>query len=471
MKAFKLKNVNSLLRDSYIVIKHNQDIELNEYSKELLKRFMNYINCMIGAKTSANYHIDKVRNLKIKIPIYAYTDKERNLEPYKLINDKVNTIRNFLENFEWKSVGKFQLWIVRSLYILGISISNLFTISTKTPNLEFDDIVDDQIIMKFPKLEYPKITREKFKDGSTITYLSDPYLTDYGVFVNLTTPFDEMGMCYNGLHLYEHLMTKAWNDLSGIELKEMNGSTWPQAICYVYTVHETLNSLKEYAASSVVWALKSREKGFWEKYKDYLHLEIERTISETRRERTLASMGRSDLHAYNYAYNTEIFEYWSNKPFELLVCGPAEISKLKLNSETINKHISENMPRNDIKKPKNITFKRYPMDVLKMKKLQGFRILKVDPMEIKEKILASDFEDKVVYGYDCAFSSKFEDLSAFNSILHPLLFNNKTLTDDELSNFIKNHVIPFSVMMFSEASIQIKHAALYLKNKEDENNI
>lgn len=469
MSNFKLKKGNGLLNDSFILIKYNNEIKLNNYSGELLKRFMNYVNGMIGAKTSANYHIEKVINYTIKIPIYVYTNNEKNSDPVKLVIDKINNVRNFLENFDWKMVGKTQLWLVRSLHILGINISNAFTLSTETPNLGFNDIINDPIIMNFPKLEYPKIEREKFTDASFITYLSDPYLVDYGMFVNLTVPFDEMGMSYNGLHLYEHLMTKAWDKLNGINLIEMNGSTWPQAICYVYTIHNTIESMKEYAANSIVWHLKSREKGFWKKHKDQLNLEIERTVSETRKERTLASMGRSDLHAYNYSYNTEIFEYWSNKPFELLIVGPTEMKSLKLNSETINGYIRKYMPRKDIKRPDNIKFKYFPVDVLKMKKMQGFQITKIDSNDIKNKMLESDFDGESVYGLDCSFSCKYEDLSIFNSVLHPLLFNNKLMSDEELNKFLQNHVLPFSSLMFGEAPIQIKNASLYLKGKEDEN--
>lgn len=467
MKKINITSSSKPLNDAYIYIKPNKILKLNKYSEELIKRFMTYMNGMIGAKTSANYHIEKVKDNTIKIPIYVYTNKEKNADPYDLIDEKVNKVRDFLGNFNWKMAGKLQLWLVRSLYILGVNISNAFTISTYTPNIEYNDIIEEPLMLNFPKIEYPKWEREKFIDGSYITYLSDPYLVDYGVFVNLTVPFDDMGMSYNGLHLYEHLMTKAWDDLDGINVIEMNGSTWPQAVCYVYTIHNKLESMKEYAAASIIWALKSRERGFWNKHKEQLNLEIERTVSETRKERTLASMGRSDLHAYNYSYNTEIFEYWSNKPFQLLISGPESIDKLKLKNETINKYIRKHMPRKDIKRPENIKFKHFPVDVLKMKKLQGFKISKVESNHIKSKLIESDFEGNEVFGLDCSFSCKFEDLSSFNSILHPLLFNNKLLTDDEMNKFFKNHVIPYSSLSFGDASLQLKNAVLYLKEKED----
>lgn len=455
------KGINPL-SDAYILIKYNNEIPLNNYTTELLRRFMNYMNGMIGLKTSSNYHIKLVKKFTITIPIYVYTNIEKKSDPVTLVENKIKIVRDYLEKMDWKSAGKRQLWIIRSLHIQGIDISNSFTISTVTPNLGFNDLVDDPLVINFPKLEYPKIVREKFVDGSFINYLSDPYLNDYGVFMNLTVPFDEMGMSYNGLHLYEHLMTRGWDSLSGENIVDFNGSTYPHAICYIYNIHSTLNSMKEYAAASILWYLKSRKKGFWEEHKDVINLEIERTISETRKERTLVSMGRSDFHAYDYNYNTEIFEYWSNKPFELLICGPEPIESLKLKTETINKAIEQNMPRKDIKRPENIKFKHIPVDVLKMKKFQGLTIQKIDTKTVKEKILSKDFDTKGALGFDCSFNSKQEDLSVLNSILHPLLFVSRVLNEEELNKFIQTHALPFSSALFSEASIQLKNAALYL---------
>ena len=464
------KGIN-LLSDAYIFIKYNNKVALNSYTGELLRRFMNYMNGMIGLKTSSNYHIQPVKNFTIKIPIYVYTNTEKNSDPIALVEHKIDNVREYLEKCDWKLAGKRQLWLIRSLRIQGIDISNCFSLSTSTPNLGFNDIIDEDLIIKYPHLEFPKIVRETYADGSFINYLSDPYLMDYGMFVNLTVPFDEMGMSYNGLHLYEHLMTRGWDKLNGENIIDFNGSTYPHAICYVYNIHSTLKSMKTYAAASILWFLKSRKRGFWIEHKDVIDLEIERTVSETRNERTLASMGRSDFHAYNYDYNTSIFEYWSNKPFELLICGPDPINTLKLKTETINSAIKQNMPRNDIKRPENIKFKHFPVDVLKMKKFQGFHIRKVDPKAIKTKLLSTDFDSKEAYGFDCAFSSDHEDLSVLNSVLHPLLFDSRLMNEDEMNRFIQTHALPFSSAYFSEAAIQIKNAASYLTDKNDENEV
>ena len=184
----------------------------------------------------------------------------------------------------------------------------------------------------------------------------------------------------------------------------------------------------------------------------------------------MASMGRSDHRAYDYNYNTSIFEYWSNKPFEMLIAGPDDINTLKLKTETINNTIKQYMPRKDLKRPENIKFKHFPVDVLKMKRYQGLSILKLDPKEIKEKLISPDFDFKGAMGLDCAFYSKTEDLSVLNSVLHPLLFDTRLLSEEELNLFIKTHALPFSTSSFSYASIQSKNAALYLTEGGEDGN-
>ena len=457
---------DNVLDDAFILIKYNNKVKLNSSSERLLKQFMLFINGMIGAKTSANYQILNVENNTIKIPIYLYTNNDKNKNPIDLIHDRIKVVRDFLENFNWNSVNKRQLWVVRSLRALNINISNAFTMSTVTPKLEFDNLNNEPIVIKYPNLEETIIKRENYSDGSFITYLSDPYLTDYAVFLNLTTSFNDMGMSYNGLHLYEHLMTKAWDNLNGSELVEMNGSTWPHALCYIYSIHSTLLSMKEHAAHAILWRLQSREHGFWNKHKDKLKLEIERTVSETRTERTLTNMGRSDLHAYNYDYDTNIFEYWSNKPFELLIAGPLPYIELKLNKNTIENVIGKYLPREDIVRPPNIVFKHIPMDVLKVKKMSGLRIRKMNKEEIKNKLLSSKLDLNVLYGLDCTFVSENEYLGVYNNILHPLLFNGSMFTEEELNTFAKKHVIPFSTVMFEQTSLYTKMALQYLDEEE-----
>lgn len=468
MSVISIRKGDGILDKAFILIKYNHEVPLTTVTNELLRRVMMYINMMIGARTSSNYHIEKVVDFVIKIPIYVYTNVEKNSDPINLIDEKVRKVKQFLENFNWNEASKSQLWLVRSLHIMGINISSAFTLSTSTPNLDYNDIIDDPVIVKFPKLEFPIIKRHVFSDNSFITYLSDPYVIDYGSFLNLTTSFNDMGMSYNALHLYEHIMTKGWADLDGKDVKILNGCTMSHALCHVYTVHSTLESAKEHSVAAILWSLMSREKGFWTKHKSILDLEIERTVSETRKERTMANMARSDLHAYDYAYNTDIFEYWSNRPFELLLVGPACMDKLTLNHNAIEEVIQKYPRRKDIVRPPNIKFSRIPIDVLKTKKIQGFKILRMDTDEVKRLILDPPTKINAILGYDCSFSCKFEDLSELNTLLHPLLFDGNLFTEEELKTFITKHIMPISCLSLSSAPLSVKHVTEYIAGGGEE---
>lgn len=460
-KKITVNRNTRVLDNTYIYIKYNKSSDQNNYSDVLIKKFMDYMNGIIGAKTATNYHIEKVKNFTIRIPIYVYTNEEAKMNPIDLLEKRVKTIMNFLENFDWKTVSKFQLWLVRSLHILGINISTCFNIETEMPNVDYKKI-NETILIKFPDIQYPKLRRIKLNDNSMITLYSDPYMDDYGLFLNLSVSFDEMGMSYNALHLYEHLLTKPWDKLNGHDLIELNGSTYPVGTCFVYTIHKTINSLKLHMNSTLKWLLKSRLPDFWKNKEEEINLETIRTISETRRERTLTSMGRSDLHAYDLKYNTDIFDYWSNKPFNILLAGPDDFNEI--NEDKLNVLVKKYSLRNDIKRPENIKFKNIPMDVLKMKKFTGFYILKDDVENIKNRFLKNDFESNSFFGIDCVMSCKSEDLSVYNSVLHPLLYLNKYFTDEELNDYVKRHVIPFSSKLFSNASVQLKNAGNYLSN-------
>ena len=69
-KHLSLSNVYKDLNDACIVITPSSTVSLNSYSKILLYRFMSLLNSLIGAQTNINYHIERVQNFTIVIPIY-----------------------------------------------------------------------------------------------------------------------------------------------------------------------------------------------------------------------------------------------------------------------------------------------------------------------------------------------------------------------------------------------------------------
>lgn len=259
-----LKNVNIDLTDSYMLIEYNGEVPLTKYSKILLHRFMGIINSRLGSRTNLNYHILPVENFKIKVPFYVYTNDEKKLDALTLVEKRVSTLTTFLSTMDWTNCANLQeLWIIHSLKLLGINISDSFTLSTFTDErIGFVDLDKKELHINYPTTFNPEVKRVKYADGSTILYLSSKYLNDYGIYANLTVPFSEMGMSFNALHLYEHVMTCGWKKLDYAKLKLMNGATWPDGLCSVFAISNTLLAMKEFAAGFIKYFLESRDANF-----------------------------------------------------------------------------------------------------------------------------------------------------------------------------------------------------------------
>ena len=465
-----ISSVTNELKDSFIMIEYDNSQPLTKYTKILLHRFMSVLNGYIGARTNLNYRIQPVKDFRITIPIYIYTNEDKQLAPFELIQKRIDTLTDALEHIEWSRYTNLQeQWIMQSLLVSGIDVSSSFVLSTDVnPLSNFNNIENEPIHINTPTYKKLDIKRVRYSDDSTITYLSSPYLTDYGMFANLSITFDEMGMSFNALHLYEHIMTYAWKDANTDKTKLINGATWPNGICSVFAVTQDLNAMKEYAALYIKFYLESRAEHFWENESNFdgLKLETQRTISETRDERTLSSLCRSDFHAYDYKYNTKIFEYWSQRPFDILISGPLPISELSMNENVINAFMKKNKPRN-IPRPPNIKYKSLPFDVLRMKVVHQFRVLKADTEEVKKSLLFPSPDNKALYGIDSKIVSDNEDLTPYNCILHVLCYMNRLFTDEDLTKFLKRFIIPFSGTFFSETSLSSKFAGDYLFEPND----
>lgn len=565
-KPIKISRSTPIVPDLKILIRYENDVsKLTNFEKSLLVRMLNYFNGMIGAKTNVNYHIERVTNFMIRLPIYVYGNEESKMNSDELVKKRVNTILEFFKNFDWKVANKENLWLVRSLKIMKIDIENCFVLSVVKVN---DDgsisVVDEpkKILISSPKLEYATIKRLDIKETyanstditggdlcddeheddelestqtsgesgknttshsndepsdpkftqsdqpsdqhsdsesrrsypsrkagpvgskmvnshktlqnntslksdasnspkdpiSHITYYIDPYLQDFGLFIDLSVPFNDMGMSYNALHLYEHLMTKCWNDCDSKDVILLNGSTYPIGLSFIYTIHSSYSSLVHFLNKTIEFILKARDPKFWESsdMKNEIDLETERTISETRTERSLTSMGRSDFKAYDKKYDVNIFKYWSNLPFRILVTGN-ECPNLKL--EGLVNLVHKN-PLRHISRPPNVKLSSIPVDVLVSKNELGLYTKRLKTSDIIERIMGRDFSENVLFGVDAGLYSLDEDIGVYNSNLHPLLLLNSYFSDEELKEYVKTHVVSNSSKLLSMTSLQLKYECM-----------
>lgn len=471
-----ITSMHSFLQNMYIYIRYNKDL-LDKSSIPLLgtgtrsKRialtinqyvvmFLRHLNFVIAVKTNVNYNLIDSKQLYIKLPIYVYTNDEAAMHPLDLILHRVETLRKFIESYDFSKDTKSVLWLIRTLTALGVSLNSDFNITVDCSDFNYVK-VDEPLQFTYPPIEHPTIKRHSLKDNSTITVYEDPYFNDYGVFVNLSVTFDEMGLSYNGLHLYEHLMTKGWVNLSVNDQIYANGVTYPTGICMVFNILSTENAYREYASAAFEWLFKCRDENFWTTAaSDEILMETCRTISETRTERTLASMGRSDFHAYGNNYDRSIFEYWSNKPFTVLLTVPKGTKSLDIEglNNMVDKHPLRNIPR-----PPDIKIPYYPFEVMNSKSFMKTYTLKTDIEHIKAAIMKPKLKTKVYFGVDCYMgqdeTAEGNDLSEYNSVLHPLLFLNQYFTEEELNKFSKTHITAASSEIMPQQSLCIRHGA------------
>jgi hypothetical protein len=269
-------------------------------------------------------------------------------------------------------------------------------------------------------------------------------MLNYGVAIN--------GIADNGLHLFEHLMTKAWVDLNSEHVVDINGSTFPTGISYIYIILDSEKSFQLYVNMLLVFINKIRKLNFWstQQAQSYLRIETQRTISETREERILNTVGRTDQKGYNYEYNTDIFLYWANQPFNIFLVSKTDHDIAKTNV----------LKRNIVHRPPNIKFSRMPLDVIKAKTIQKTQITKIKTNDIIDQVFSHDLKN-VLYGLNCSLYSDREDMIKYNNILLPLLFLSRFVSIEKIKEYISKNIIPINPTLFGIIPVQLDVESLF----------
>ena len=506
------------ISESFLLIEINKKyLPLKRGVVNLIKKFLVYLIHVIRIDTPLNYHQCGLYKNSIKILPHINTTDKMNMITYDILESKMETLLTAFHNLDFSKAKRDTKWLIRSLRRLGYNISDLFTVAiftdtnareanlliennpdtdrhtfSKTPPHMSTSTISSQlrvptkvIALTYPdNIVEPEIKRVRLADNSTITYISDPYILDYGVFHNLTTTFDEYNFAYNMLHVYEHIMCLSWDALSKEDMVKCNGATYPNAIAYVFTIHTSLKSYKMYLISDLLHRIKSRKQSFWDKpeMNRLFQREIERTISETRNERSLAIFGRSDCTAFDFEYNKEVFTYWSRKPFDMLCIGPAPLNELMIRHDKINKEIQSH-PRYDKsqKIPKWRHFDRLPLEPLRMREhFMPYVVMKLDKGTIKQilstnrrsedtgKDLAANKKRTLMdlyeggrIGYDnCVIWKDYIDNDkpiprSETTILQPLLFCNRLFGDTEIKEIFDKIIFPVRLTNMEDKKIDV----------------
>ena len=384
----------------------NKDFR-NNMAVKIITLILRKLNQKIGSDTTINYRINPVDvkckyeddNKKYKF-ILTFPIQQHGIQTNEKITNKViDTLTDFIPNLNWEHIHKQYLWLWKTLYQLDYKPNSYLKYNDFKTQIEWGP--SDEIMKKYE----PKLRQTILKDGTVLKEIVDPLINDYGLYINLSVPFKDMNYGYNYLHYYEHMMTYAWKNLSQQDMLEMNGATTCNALCYVYNIHSSLNSMEEYLKSYLEFHVKTRSNNYWsEDLIDGMERELERTMSETLLDKSYSNMAKTDP-ASQHKYNSKILEYFSNKPFEIIVYTP---------NETKAKEISESIINSDLNKsntPTTLKYDYYPIHVCRDKLERKYLILKSNPKITNE-----------IKGIDCYIKSE-ENLSELNTILMQLLLS------------------------------------------------
>lgn len=397
----------------------------------ILKYLFKYIAAIVSVKTDAGYYIcasaeDLSSSFKVEI-----LDKNESNDIKALVMKRIESIRTTLNNCDFNKFNKTVKWCLRAVTNLKIDTNKFLFIeyNSKKYYIKLN-------IFENNSWETRVIDTVDKTTGLKIRQIVDPLIEDYGLYVNHSKKFSDFCICWNILHLYEHLMVP-WDLLGNDETILTNGFTTPTGLCYCFTITKTLKQLIKDYNNFIKFFNKVREDPSF--LKSRVKLEERRTLSESIEDKDFSSFGRADPELYNHGYDIEIFKYFANQPLEILIITDKEVDVSKL--QQLNKPVK-------VECPKKRTFKEPSLTM--------FRNRMVRSIIIEDMSHKTDASYK---GVDCVLNSVIgEDLSEMNILISNVF---RTMTSKELEKYISTHVIPPDNIGLSRIDEMLRKTSFY----------
>lgn len=437
---------------SHIKANYNYNIKKRLYYN--ITMFQHWINNVIGSETTIEYRIGDVMDNTISYTVKYYTNEQRKKSLEQLATENVNMIKTYMKNLSANIFNKRILHTLRSIKTyLNDDIYKLFDIYSEIGDESVTKLTTLEInIPKIQSVEYKII---KLKDGSTIRQFIDPYVNNYGVYVDYSKDINEFNYMFNGLHVFEHYVTYAWKKLSNKDIIYYNGSTFSNGICYVYTITKTIESIKERLIKSILFHIKSSNVEYIKKTNS-INIETIRTISEAYNMRNITRLGRSDQIAFSDSYNPEVFAYWCSQPMNILVVTNQEIT---INVDNLNNFYDKYHVNN--RKPLQRTINYFPKEVFYTHYNNGIHLYKKNINKICKKIYGREITKSfygignrtVIYQNESEGNYNKIDVSNEQTFLTTLLFFSKYVSDKNMKKYIDNNTFPLDAIDFNEQSM------------------
>lgn len=417
--------------------------DLSNVSKICLKCVLTNLNHLIGFKSDINYKIEEVYYNKdgmfrLEFPIESHISEE-NFSKSELIGNRIGTLKRFLKNFKSEALEDYSKWALYTLHKDKFDFKS-FVIECGNDIKEHAELNYD--------LDWKEEVYEIDDDTRQIHYINlvCPFIKNYGIYAGYNKQFKEFNYSYNCLHMYEHLMTYAWQ--SSTKCYMLNGSTYIQALCFIYSIHKDEKAFNKYLIDYLKFHEQTRSSKGWKQLAKGVQLETKRTISETNQDRSLTNFARTEPDVWkDNIYDTEIFKHYSRQKFTLLLITP---SKVELDYKKYLKPL-----KSEKENLKYKTFNYMPLTVIRDKQDRKFDILKKSNKESYEDCKNSAF------GVDCYAKpvDKTLDLNCLNSTLANGLL---MLKGDKLKEYVNNILLPFTNEGICSIDFYQKDIAPYL---------
>ena len=437
-----------------------RDCELQSFEKEF-GELCSVINVLIGAETDVNYRIlipqvSFCKHEKDSFNVYQYKGViEFNIELNTIervsqtrnLRQKLKTITEFIQNIDWNEQQiEYQRLIAKIKLMLDLGFEFKANLICELPQLSLS--YNEELVLNFDlKDSVPKIRQLIKKDHQhVIKNVCDRFISDYGLYINLSKPFSVFNQGYNYLHVYEHLMTYAWKGLPKHKMKLLNGFTTINGNCAIYVVLSSKEALEMYLTSYLKFCKDVITNKKW----PGLECEMNRTISETLNEKTLTAFGRTDpsinltggmhnttqkqlhkpiINMTGGDYNENIFNEFIIDTLNVLIIGPELVS---IDTKLFNE-VSDLIIKESKRKPKNeieTEFDYFPLSVCLDKKDRVYHILPKN-LECKNKNKHGKGIDTQIY----------TDTSGLYSVyIDELMFSD----DKQLRAYLNSHMLPKS---------------------------
>lgn len=397
----------------------------------ILSFLFKYLTSIVSVETDAGYYIcADSDDLEVSINV-EIMDKKESTDIQKLVQKRIDSMTKALQNFNFKNASKTVRWCIRSVKILGINTDKFLYI-------EHGSKKHFIILDVFKTIPWKtEVFETTFKEsGLTVRQVVDPLIYDYGLYVNHSKKFEDFCICWNILHLYEHLMVP-WDILGDEKNLLTNGFTTPTGLCYCYTVLDSKQALRRDYNKFISFFNKVRKDPSFLKSK--IKLEERRTFSESIEDKDFSSFGRADPDLYDKGYNIEIFKYYANQPLDILLICPEKIDVDSL--DKLSKIVKVETPKK----------KEFDEPGLAMFRNRMTRSIIIEDMKHKTP---SSYN-----GVNCVLNSIIgEPLNEMNNLISNTF---RTFSKTDLEEYLSKRIIPNDNIGISRIDDELVKSAFY----------